>query len=416
MNEAKTELKVAWWPIERPAPYERNPRIVPEPAIAKVAASIAEYGWKVPLVVDADGLIITGHTRLLAAKRLGLAEVPVIVASDLSAAQVKAYRIADNRTAQETSWDLDLLPGELGDLLGLDYDLDLLGFEADELAEIFAAPTAGLVDPDEVPEAPLEAVSKPGDLWLLGRQRLLCGDATQADDVRRLMDGARAGLMATDPPYLVDYSGGSHPPTRANGGKAGKAYEKGWDAYVDAEHSVAFYRDFLIAAVKHALGPAPAIYQWFGITRIEVVLAAWREAGLLAHQVLIWRKTRAVLTYSDYLWDYEPMLYGWVAGKRPARRPPAESRAVWEIESKIADGATGIHPTQKPIELFRRPIAYHTKPGELIYEPFSGSGTALIAAEMTGRVCYALEISAQFCDVAVARWSRFTGKEAVLDG
>lgn len=408
-------LTVEWWPIGRPVPYARNPRLAPETAVAKVAASLAEYGWRQPIVVDGAGVVVAGHTRLLAAKRLGLARVPVHVATDLSPAQVKAYRLADNRTAQETSWDYELLPLEIGELADLDYEIDPVGFDPDEVAAIMASPTEGLTDPDEVITPPAEPKTKSGDLWVLGEHRLLCGDATDREDVARLMDGRRAVLMATDPPYLVDYSGGTHPPTQGNGGKAGKTYEKGWDDYIDGEHSLAFYSDFLTAAVAEALSDTPVVYQCFAMARVEVVLAAWREVGLLAHQVLIWRKSRAVLTYSDYLWDYEPLLYGWLRGKRPTSRPPADMRAVWEIASRVEDGAGGLHPTQKPIELIRRPIAYHTTPGALIYEPFCGSGTALIAAEEMGRSCYAIERSPAFVDAAVGRWERFSGREAVRD-
>lgn len=409
-------LNIEWWPTDRPVPYALNARLCPESAISKAAASITEYGFRQPIVVDAGGVIVAGHTRLLAAKQLGLEQVPVLVAADLSPAQVKAYRLADNRTNEETSWDLELLPLELEGLIELEYDLELLGFDEDELTRIMARPNEGLTDPDLVPEPPLEPITKSGDLWQLGRYRLLCGDATKAGDVRRLMDGKRATLMATDPPYLVDYDGGHHPATIANGGKAGRVYEKEWDAYRDAEHSVEFYAAFLKAAVDEALSAAPALYQWFAITRVESVLAAWRQVGLLAHQTLIWKKSRAVLTYSDYLWDYEPFLYGWVEGKRPAHRPPADARTVWEIESKIDDGAGSVHPTMKPVETIRRPIRYHTAPGELIYEPFAGSGTALIAAEELGRSCYALETSPVFCDVTVARWQAFSGEQAVRRG
>ena len=409
-------LTVEWWPIERPIPYPGNPRVVNEAAIAKVAASIKEFGWRQPIVVDPGDVIVLGHTRLLAGQRLGHATVPVHIARDLSPAQIKAYRLADNRSAQETSWDYDLLPIEIGALAALDYDIDVLGFDPDEVAAIMAQPTSGLTDPDEIPQPPAEPISKLGDLWQLGEHRLLCGDATSAADVMRLMGGKRAVLMATDPPYLVDYEGGNHPPTQANGGKLGKAYEKGWDAYKDRGHSVEFYRDFLHTACQCALTEAPALYQWFAMGRVEIVHEAWRQVGLLAHQVLIWKKSRAVLTYSDFLWDYEPMLYGWIAGKRPTLRPPADARTVWEIDSGIEDGAFGIHPTQKPIETIRRPISYHTKPGEVIYEPFCGSGTAIIASEMTGRCCCAIELSPIFVDVAVERWQRFTGQQAVRHG
>jgi DNA modification methylase len=377
-----------------------------------VAASIAEYGWRQLIVVDPDGVIVVGHTRLLAAKRLGLTEVPVHVATDLTTQQIKAYRLADNRTAEESSWDLELLPLEIAELADLGYDLGVLGFNADELAKLTFTPTEGLTDPDEVPEPADEAVTQRGDLWLLGEHCLLCGDATKAADVGRLMDGRRAGLMATDPPYLVDYDGGHHPDTYANGGKWGQATSKGWDVYHDPVSATAFYADYLRVAVECALNDDPALYQWHAIMRTDLVFAAWREVGLLPHQVLIWAKSRAVLTYCDYLYDYEPCLYGWVKGHQPRRRPPNDARALWQIDSRIADGETR-HPTIKPIECFRRPIAYHTVPGELIYEPFAGSGTALIAAQELGRTCYALELEPVFCDVIVSRWERFTGGQAV---
>ena len=228
------------------------------------------------------------------------------------------------------------------------------------------------------------------------------------------MAGERAAAMITDPPYLVDYQGGSHPASEANAGAATK--DKQWDSYIDHEHSVSFYVDFLQAAIDEALSESAAIYQCFGIMRTEVIWQAWREVGLLPHQVLIWKKSRAVLTYSHFMWDYEPIMYGWREGHMPTSKPPADSRAVWEIDSKIEDGAGSIHPTMKPVELIRRPIGYQTKPGGLIYEPFSGSGTALVAAEMTGRRCYAMELSPAYVDAAVARWQRFTGKTASKAG
>jgi len=407
---ASTEMRltIEWWPIERPVPYARNPRVASEEAITKVAASITEYGFRQPIVVDADGVIIAGHTRLLAAQRLELKQVPVHVAAELTPQQAKAYRIADNRSAQETSWDDEFLSLELEELLTAKVDLALTGFDAEELDAILATPTEGLTDPDEVPEPPEEPISKPGDLWLLGDHRLLCGDATKAEDVARLMDGKKAVMMATDPPYLVDYDGGSHPASESNKGEG----DKHWDAYIDRDSAVAFYVDFLRVALDHALIENPALYQFFAIMRSEIVWAAWRELGLLAHQVLIWKKSRSVLTHSWYLWDYEPIMVGWPEGKPPKKKPPADARAVWEIESKIEDAPGSVHPTMKPVETIRRCLDYHTAPGALIYEPFSGSGTALIAAEQRGRVCCAMELSPAFVDVAVARWEAFTGEKA----
>jgi DNA modification methylase len=406
-------LAIKWWPPAKVKPYANNPRRCPARAIEKVADSLAQFGWRQPLVVDGEGVLIVGHTRLSAAKRLGLEKVPVHIARDLSPEQAKAYRLADNRTGEETGWDSELLSAEVAELSASAFELGLLGFDPAELAELFGTPTAGLTDPDLVPEPPAEPISRPGDLWLLGNHRLLCGDATSEADVTRVMDGQRAALMATHPPYLVDYQGGTHPATEANGGKRGEDPDKHWDTYIDHEHSVEFYRAYLQTALECALAADGAVYQWFAITRSEVVWAAWRAAGLLPHQVLIWAKSRAVLTHSHYMWNYEPMLYGWPAGHVPARKPPPEAKAIWEIASAIEDGAAGLHPTQKPVETIRRPILYHTAPGGLLYEPFAGSGTAIIAAEMSGRACYALELSPTYVDVAVARWERFSGKQAV---
>jgi DNA modification methylase len=424
---SKTNLAIELWPIERPIPYESNPRLCPPQAIAKVAASIEEFGFLQAIVVDNADVVIVGHTRLLAAKQLGMKVIPVHVAAELSPAQAAAYRVADNRTNQETSWDEDLLSVEISKLAALDYDIDVLGFESGELAKLLVQPTVGLVDPDAVPELPAEPLTRPGDLWILGDHRLLCGDATKASDVAKVMDGERATLMATDPPYLVNYDGGNHPQTWANRGKRADGtnrpeaeYEKRWDAYVDADHSIAFYQTFLAVAIAEALGERPAIYQWFGMMRMSCVDIAWAANNVKLHQVLIWHKSRPVLGRCWFMWDYEPCAVGWLEGKQPTpkRRPPANARAVWPVDQKegVEEGLGAVHPTIKPVEVIRRPIEWHTLPGELIYEPFSGSGTAIIAAQMTGRRCNAIELSPTFCDVTVKRWEAFTARTAVRDG
>jgi len=406
---------VEWWPTAKPRPYEHNPRLIPQTAIDKVAASLAAYGFRQPLVVDTDGVIIVGHVRLLAARQLGLPEVPVHIAADLTAEQARAYRIADNRTAAESDWDLEVLPDEISALSEAGCELTPLGFDAAELArlELAVAPEG---DEESIPEPPADPVTRPGDLWRLGPHRLLCGDATRGVDVVRLMDGQRASLMATDPPYLVDYDGGHHPASKSNGGAEGKDPDRHWDTYVDPESSVAFYRDYLQLALDEALIENAALYQWFAMLRSPLVFAAWQECGLRVHQVLIWKKSRAVLTHAHYLWDYEPCLYGWPSGHQPARKPPAETRTVWAIDSSIEDSPGAVHPTIKPLACFRRPIAYHTAPGELLYEPFAGSGTVLLAAEQLGRVCRALEREPAFCDVVIERWQRASGKQAVRHG
>jgi DNA modification methylase len=345
--------------------------------------------------------------------------VPVIVCADLSPAKVKALRLADNRTGEETSWAEDLLALELAELADLEFDLALTGFEPDEVAAFLAKETEGLTDPDEVPEVPEEPVSKPGDLYVLGSHRLLCGDATNADDVIRLMNGKKATLMATDPPYLVDYDGGNHPQTWGKDEKPISSEEKTkhWDAYTDPDQATSFFADFLRVAFEVALTPDAAVYQCFASMRTDLVMAAWREVGLLPHQIVVWKKSRPVLTRCWFLWDWEPIMVGWMKGNQPKAKPPNNERGVWEIASMegVEAGVAGTHPTIKPVELIRRPISWHAKPGGLIYEPFSGSGTAIIDAEQTGRVCYAMEQSPAFVDVAVERWQRFTGKTARLE-
>jgi DNA modification methylase len=221
------------------------------------------------------------------------------------------------------------------------------------------------------------------------------------------MNGQKASLLATDPPYLVDYFGGNHPASKGNKGKPGK--DKHWDEYVDPEASVEFFRSFLSLALEH-LKPNSAIYQWHAHRRQALVEQAWHQCGLLVHQQIIWLKARGVLTHSHYLWSHEPCFYGWREGRPPSRKPPSNQRTVWELDQQ--GSSMNIHPTQKPLELFMRPIEYHTEPGDICYEPFLGSGTQLIAADKLGRVCYALEREPQYMDVAVLRWEAFTGEKA----
>ena len=265
------------------------------------------------------------------------------------------------------------------------------------LAQIEADQAGGEVEDPGPGEPPAEPVSRPKDLWLLGDHRLLCGDSTRPEDLERLMAGEKARLMATDPPFLVDYQ------------------QQGWDEFEGADAGVGFYGAFLRACLPH-LEPDAALYQWHATRRQSLVEAAWQQNGLLVHQTLIWVKARGVLGRSLYMWRHEPCFVGWLEGHMPARdrRPPPGRTTVWEIDQVGEERPD--HPTPKPLEVFTRPLEYHTRRGEIALEPFSGSGSQVIAAEQAGRRCFAMELSPAYVDVAVARWEKATGGGAVLEG
>lgn len=389
--------------VDAVRPYPGNPRRN-DAAVTAVANSITAYGFRQPIVVDKDGVIIVGHTRWKAAKQLGLAQVPVHVA-DLSPESAKAYRLADNRLNELAEWDDDLLAGELRDLKALDVDLVALGWSPEELGEIFAPdPTEGLTDADEVPDAPAETITKSGDLWILGNHRLLCGDSTNAADVDRLMNGAKAALVATDPPYLVDYTG-----ERPN--DSGKDWS---DTYreVDIPDADKFFRG-VFANVLRVVAPKAAIYCWHAHKRQAMIDRVWEELGILNHQQIIWVKPTPVFGRVYWHFRHEPCMMGWVQGSQPEHDADHQFNSVWEIDWEGKARIVGNeHPTQKPVEIFARPMRKHTTPGAICFEPFSGSGSQLIAAEQLGRRCFAMELEPTFVDVAVRRWEAFTGKKA----
>jgi DNA modification methylase len=436
-----SELVVCSWPIERPIPYARNSRKIPQRAIDKVAASIQEFGFRQAIVVDKDGVIICGHTRLLGAKKLGFREVPVHVAENLTPAQVKAYRLMDNRSHQETDWDLDLLGPELEDLKGLDFDLALTGFNERELEELLADPD--LVDKaNAVPDVPESPVSRPGDLWILGKapnqHRILCGDSTNAETVSRLLDGRKPGLMVTDPPYGIELDSEWRDRAGLNGGVPGakrtalsKEFTKTHNT-APAEpsymkHRTAGHQETTISGDTRAdwseafeLVPSLQVaYVWHASKYTSEVLAGLLRIGFVHHQQLIWDKQRTVLTRTLYWFQHEPC---WFVRKKnaPWFGKPGENSTIWSCPSpKFIMGGSKEekfdHPTQKPVALMRRPILNHTKRGELVYEPFIGSGTTLAAAEITGRVCCGIEMDPKYVDVAVLRWQGLSGNKAILD-
>ena len=392
------------WPLARLQPYANNAKTHGADQVAKIAASMAEFGWTVPCLVAGDGELIAGHGRVLAATQLGLTEAPVIVLGHLTEAQRRAYRIADNKLTELGTWDEALLSAELKDLLAEDYDLSLMGFEDAELEALLA----GEVDPetvsregeDDVPEAPETPISRPGDLWVLGKHRLLCGDATVATDVERILGDLKPQLMVTDPPYGVEYDPGWR-------NKAGAASTKRTGKVLNDDR--ADWRE------AWALFPGDVAYVWHGALHATTVAESLSASGFNIRSQIIWAKDRLVLSRGDYHWQHEPCLY---AVKKTGKGHWAGDRkqtTLWQIANKDQDAET-VHGTQKPVECMRRPILNNSSPGQAVYEPFMGSGTTLIAAETTGRVCYGIELNPAYVDVAVERWQQFTGKDAVLFG
>ncbi|HMS59583.1 MAG TPA: DNA methyltransferase [Tepidiformaceae bacterium] len=391
----------------QPAPW--NPRSIKSERFENLCASIQsdpDFLWRRPVLAIADGTIYAGNMRYRAAQHLGLETIPAII-EDIPLQLAKERALRDNGSWGQ--WDEDELASLLAELKEQESDLGLLGFEERDLQKLLDSlgRAGGLTDPDAIPEVPETPITQRGDLWLLGEHRVLCGDSTDPHDVTIVMNGEKAKLMATDPPYLVNYTGGNHPPSKAN---RPETRDKDWDAYTDPESGTEFFVKYLQAALPHLVDRAP-IYQWHASNRQPLVDAAWRRAGLLPHQVLIWVKTRGVLTRSHFMWQHEPCMYGWVEGRMPQLKPPPSETTVWHVDQKGEQD--GIHPTQKPVELFRRPLKFHTKPGELCFEPFLGSGTCLIAAEELGRRCYGIDQAPEYVDVVVKRWEQFTGNTAV---
>ena len=403
------------WPLDRLKPYAQNAKTHGDDQVAKIAASMAEFGWTVPVLVAEDGEVIAGHGRILAATELGLTEAPVIVLGHLTEAQRRAYRIADNKLTEMGGWDEDLLSAELKGLLAEEFDLSLIGIADGELDRLLAETGAddgtagGGQPPVVVPEPPRNPASRPGDLWRLGDHRLLCGDSTNAEDVRRLMNGERAVLFATDPPYLVDYDGSNHP-TRNKDWSA--SYGTTWD---DSSQGAELYDGFIAAAVAEAITEDAAWYCWHASRRQAMLEACWEKAGAFVHQQIIWVKDRGVLTRSHYLWKHEPCFMGWRRPNRPPKVAEETLPSTWEMPSFAKDERPD-HPTPKPLDAFGIPMRQHVARGGLCYEPFAGSGSQIMTGEANGRRVFAMEISPAYVDVAVERWQAETGRDATLDG
>ena len=393
-------------------PDPANVRLHGTRSIEGIKGSLLRFGQQKPIVVDSRGVVIAGNGLLEAAKQLGWKRVAAVRA-DLAGVERTAFAIADNRIAELSSWDNDALQAMLSTLP--QDAIEASGFTEAELEAFAESPKPGGVQQDEAPEVLAKPVSRKGDLWLLGENRLLCGDCTNEEDVQRLMGKKRAVLFATDPPYLVDYDGTNHPQSFTGGGSKdwSDSYGTTWD---DADGNSDLYDRFIAAAVKHAITPNAAWYCWHASRRQAMLEQAWNKAGAFVHCQIIWAKNRPVLTRTWYMWQHEPCLFGWIKGKKPKDAKADRLSTVWAHDTIPNGEERPDHPTPKPVELFAEPMRQHTAKGDICFEPFSGSGTQLIAAEQLARRCFATEIEPRYVDVAVRRWEKLTGKPAKLEG
>lgn len=399
--------RIELWPLSRLKPYERNARTHSAEQVAQIAASIVEFGFTNPILVDSSDGIIAGHGRLQAALELGLSTVPVVVLDHLSDRQRRAYILADNQLALNAGWDLELLRTELQDLVADDFDLSVIGFSNDELSDLL--PEVEELPPEDadeeaVPELPAEPITKPGDVWLLGKHRLMCGDSTSLAEVERLMAGAKADMVFTDPPYGVAYEGGHNDKKR----------QQIQNDALEGEDLTSLFHGALINAVT-ATADHAAFYVWFASGKSVETFAAFAELPLKLRAVLQWYKVRSGLGafMSQYIPNCEPCIYAYKAGCSPQWFGPTDEKTVWELQK---ESRNDYHPTQKPVELPERAITNSSKKGQLVLDLFGGSGSTLIACEKTGRQARLMELDPRYCDVIVQRWQQFTGKLAVLEG
>ena len=400
------DLVVERWPVGRLIPYIRNARTHSEEQVAQVAASIAEFGFVNPILVGADGVIIAGHARLLAARKLGMTEVPVIVLDHLTETQRRALVIADNRLAMNAGWDEEMLRVELESLQEGGFDLDIVGFTDEEIEDLLRDPeqtTEGLTDEDAVPETPETAVTVPGDVWLLGEHRLLCGDATQMADVEKVLAGGLADMVFCDPPYGVNYGATMKDKLR------GKTHRKIANDNL-GDNFGPFLRDACVNMLAVTKG---AIYICMSSSALHTLHHAFTEAGGHWSTFVIWAKNTFTMGRADYQRQYEPMLYGWKEGTDHFWCGARDQGDVWFIKKPVKND---LHPTQKPVELVERAIRNSSKGRDNVLDPFGGSGTTLIACEKSGRQARLIELEPKYCDVIIGRWQQHTGRQALLEG
>jgi DNA modification methylase len=396
--------KIEQWPLARLLPYARNARTHSDDQVAQIAASIVEFGFTNPILVGSDSVIVAGHGRLAAARKLGLEAVPVVVLDHLTPTQRRALVIADNRIAENAGWDDAMLRTELEALQEVGFDLDLTGFDPDALAELLAGEETdqtGDVDDDEVPEEAVAVVSRPGDLWVLGEHRVLCGDATDPESYVHLLSGERADMVFIDPPYNVDYA------------NSAKDKLRGTQRPILNDNLGAAFHDFLLAAlspiVAHCRG---AIYIAMSSGELDTLQAAFRAAGGHWSTFVIWAKNTFTLGRADYQRQFEPILYGWPEGAQRHWCGDRDQGDVWQIKKPQRND---LHPTMKPVELVERCIRNSSRPGDVVLDSFGGSGTTLIAAHKSGRRARLMELDPKYVDVIVRRWQTWSGESALRE-
>ena len=409
--------KVERWPLDRLVPYAKNSNMHSPEQVSQLAASMKEWGWTMPCLVAEDGTIIAGHGRVMAATQLGFTEVPVMVATGWSEAQRRAYVIADNKLARNSTTDSEMLARELRELVDMNFAVDLMGFNQDELADLLVQGTDGLTDPDEVPAAPETPVSRLGDIWVLGDHRIGCGDSTDAAFVAKVLNGVVPIVMVTDPPYGVEYDVDWR-------NEAFKKSDKLATGKV-LNDDIADWR------AAWALFPGRIAYVWHVSLHAHKVAESLLSCGLRVRSQIVWVKNQLVISRGAYHSQHEPLFYAvredeidWQAdhelalytvkeGQTANWRGGRKQSTVWFIDKNLKS-ETG-HSTQKPIECMKRPIENNASPGQWVYEPFSGSGTTIIAGEMTGRRVAALELNPPYVDIACLRWQNFVGSKATLE-
>ncbi len=378
-------------------PYINNPRNNKN-AVDKVASSIKEFGFKVPVIIDRDNVIVTGHTRLLAAQKLGIAEIPCILADDLTPAQIKAFRIADNRVSEFSEWDEEMLKTEFEELGELDFDLGLTGFGEDEIGTLLGLDEKSAAKEDDFDVVlPEEPKAKPGDIYQLGRHRLMCGDSTDKKTVEKLMNGTKADLFLTDPPYNVDYEGKTKDSLKIQN-----------DSMADE-----VFRRFLVdafSAADNVMKQGAVFYIWHADSEGYNFRGACHDTNWKVRQCLVWNKSCMVMGRQDYQWKHEPCLYGWKPG---ASHLWASDRTQTTVLNFDKPSRNKEHPTMKPIALFDYQIQNNTKSEDIVLDTFAGSGTTIMACEQNGRSAYCMELDPKYVDVIIDRWEKFTGEKAV---